>query len=87
MLRFVRAIAHLSLIPPKLNIYIIHKLFLLSDYQQYDKNKSNMKIARDGLIFKQNRKYFSQQFKRIRARIIKTLHNLLWKEVRESEQF
>ena len=27
------------LIPANLNIYIIHKLFLLGDYQQYNKNK------------------------------------------------
>ena len=35
-----------------LNNYIIHKLFLLDDYQQYNKNKCNMKIARNGLIKK-----------------------------------
>ena len=66
MLRFARAIVHLSLLsvpciflnavdPKKTKqLHCYHQLFLLGGYQLQNKNRSNMKIARNGLTKKEN---------------------------------
>lgn len=50
----------MPLIPPKLNNYVIHKLFLLGNSQQSNKNKSNKKIAGNGLM--KEWKYLSDKY-------------------------